>query len=252
MILGLGFMPGLTAQERYHLVWSDEFESDGIPSADNWGYDTGKHGWGNNELQDYTQSPENARVKDGMLSIRAVKTGEDWTSARLVSKNKRDFLYGRVEIRAKLPSGRGTWPAVWMLSTDWEYGGWPESGEIDIMEHVGFDQGVVHGTVHTKAYNHVIGTQVGSRIAVPDCSEEFHIYAIEWSGSKIDFFVDDQKYFTFENDNKGDFSTWPFNKRFHIILNIAIGGNWGGKEGIDPGMEEAEMKIDYVRVYSEH
>jgi beta-glucanase (GH16 family) len=248
-MLLLAMMDRPMAQEPYRLAWSDEFEGSGLPDSANWDYDTGKHGWGNNELQDYTRSLENSEVKDGILIIRAVRSGEEWTSARLVSRNKRDFLFGRVEVRAKLPAGRGTWPAIWMLPTGWEYGGWPNSGEIDIMEHVGYEQGLVYGTVHTGAYNHVKETQVGSNIQVPDCSVNFHIYAIEWSESGIDFFVDEQKYFTFENDHKGDPSTWPFDKHFHIILNIAVGGNWGGKHGVDPSMQEAVMEIDYVRVY---
>lgn len=239
----------LSAQTTPKLLWAEEFNYTGIPAAENWGYDTGDHGWGNNELQSYTTNPENAFVKDGMLTIKAIKTGDKWTSARLVTKNKRDFKYGRIVVSAKLPSGIGTWPAIWMLPTDWAYGGWPESGEIDIMEHVGYEPGVVHGTVHTKAYNHKIGTQVGDTILVPDFTEKFHVYAIEWDSTKIDFFVDDEKYFTFENENKDDFTTWPFDQTFHLILNIAIGGDWGGKKGIDQDLNEAIMEIDYVRVY---
>lgn len=249
LILSLSNLLKLAAQDNYQLIWSDEFEQNGAPSEANWDYNTGSHGWGNNELQDYTRALENASVKDGILTIRAIKNGDVWTSARLVSKNKRDYLYGRIEVSAKLPTGKGTWPAVWMLPTDWAYGGWPKSGEIDIMEHVGYDPAVVHGTVHTGAYNHSIGTQVGKSLVIPDFSEKFHIYAVEWSESKIDFFIDDKKYFTFENDHKSDFLTWPFDKPFHIILNIAIGGNWGGKEGIDPLLSEAIMEVDYVRVY---
>lgn len=239
----------LAAQDNYQLSWSDEFDQNGSPSTANWDYDTGSHGWGNNEAQDYSSSSENSGVKNGILTIRAIKNGDVWTSARLVTKNKRDFLYGRIEVSAKLPTGKGTWPAIWMLPTDWVYGGWPKSGEIDIMEHVGYDPGVVHGTIHTGAYNPAFETQVSKSHEVPDFSENFHIYAIEWSESKIDFFIDDKKYFTFENDKKSDFLTWPFDKPFHIILNIAIGGNWGGKAGIDPSLKDAIMEIDYVRVY---
>lgn len=238
------------SQNSKTLVWSEEFNYEGAPATENWGYDIGDHGWGNNELQNYTNSTENAFVKNGLLTIKAKKVGEKWTSARLVTKNKQDFLYGRIEAKARLPKGRGTWPAIWMLPTDWEYGGWPESGEIDIMEHVGYDPAVVHGTVHTGAYNHVKGTQLGKSLNINGFNEMFHVYAVEWTPEKIDFFIDDQKYFTFENDHQADFMTWPFNKRFHIILNIAIGGGWGGKEGIDPELNEAIMEIDYVRVYT--
>jgi len=249
VVLVLFSVSSLSAQTSPKLVWAEEFEYTDTPSAENWGYDTGDHGWGNNELQNYTANRENAFVKDGVLTIKAVKTGEKWTSARLVSKNKRDFKYGRVEVSAKLPLGVGTWPAIWMLPTEWAYGGWPESGEIDIMEHVGYDAGVVHGTVHTKAYNHKIGTQVGNTISIPDFNEQFHVYAIAWDAEKIDFLVDDQKYFTFKNDLKGDFDSWPFDQAFHLILNIAIGGDWGGKEGIDPALNDATMEVEYVRVY---
>jgi beta-glucanase (GH16 family) len=239
----------LFSQESYQMIWSDEFNSSGAPNPDSWGYDLGASGWGNNELQNYTDSRENSFMRDGKLIIRAFKQDSSWTSARLVTKNKVDFLYGRMEIRAKLPVGTGTWPAIWMLSTDWEYGGWPASGEIDIMEHVGYDPGVVHATVHTESFNHVIGTQVGVQTSVPDFAEEFHNYTIEWTPDKIDIFRDDLKYFTFNNDKTGNFSTWPFDKRFHLILNIAVGGNWGGSKGIDPALNEAIMEIDYVRLY---
>lgn len=244
------FPLGLLAQNCYQLIWAEEFNYTGAPDPKYWGYDQGAHGWGNNELQNYTNSLDNARVENGKLIIRAVKQGSSWTSARLVTRQKKDFLYGRVEVRAKIPTGRGTWPAIWMLPTQWAYGNWPDSGEIDIMEHVGYDPGVIHGTVHTKAYNHMIGTQVGQSIQIPTFASQFHVYAIEWTESKIDFFVDNQKYFTFQNDQAGNFATWPFNKAFHLILNIAIGGNWGGAQGIDPNLTEAIMEVDYVRVYS--
>ncbi|HAH57368.1 MAG: glycoside hydrolase family 16 protein [Lentimicrobiaceae bacterium] len=251
VIAGMIFftMGTVNAQNTLKLLWAEEFDYTGAPSPENWGYDTGDHGWGNNELQNYTANPENAFVKDGLLTIKAIKTGEKWTSARLLSKNKRDFKFGRIEVRAKLPSGVGTWPAIWMLPTEWVYGGWPQSGEIDIMEHVGYNPGVVHGTVHTKAYNHKIGTQVGDTILIPGFDKQFHVYAIAWDAEKIDFFVNDQKYFTFKNDHKGDFASWPFDQAFHLILNIAIGGDWGGVKGIDPNLEQAIMVVDYVRVY---
>lgn len=252
LILSFTSLLKLAAQDNYQLIWSDEFDQNGAPSLENWDYDTGNQGWGNNEAQDYTRSLENSSVKAGILTIKAVKKGDVWTSARLITKNKRDFLYGRIEVSAKLPTGKGTWPAIWMLPTDWAYGNWPKSGEIDIMEHVGYDPGVVHGTVHTGAYNHSIGTQVGKSLTVSDFWGKFHIYAVEWSESKIDFFVDDENYFSFENDKKNDFLTWPFDKPFHIILNIAIGGNWGGKEGIDHSLNEAIMEVDYIRVYQKN
>ncbi|WP_423129691.1 family 16 glycosylhydrolase [Gaoshiqia sp. Z1-71] len=229
-------------------VWFDEFDTNGAPSADRWAYDLGGGGWGNNELQTYTDNRSNSWIENGRLFIQAVKTNGNWTSARLVTRQKGDWLYGRIEVKAKLPIGKGTWPAIWMLPTDWEYGGWPASGEIDIMEHVGYDPGVIHGTVHTEAYYHSIGTQKGASTTVPDAQSAFHVYAIEWEPDKIKWYIDDQLYFTFNNEHK-TYKEWPFDKRFHLLLNIAVGGNWGAAQGIDPNLTEATMEIDYVRIY---
>lgn len=237
---------------NWTLVWSDEFNTPGLPDSSKWSYDVGGDGWGNNELQYYTnRRTENSRIEDSALIIELRKenfSGKNYTSARLVSNNKGDWLYGRVEVRAKLPSGLGTWPAIWMLSTDKEYGSWPASGEIDIMEHVGFDPGVIHATVHTDSLNHIKGTQVGKSTNVNDFSTSFHIYTLEWFADHIDVYVDNLKYFTFENKSKG-FRTWPFDKRFHLILNTAFGGNWGGAQGIDSSLNTASFYIDYVRVF---
>ncbi len=231
------------------LLWVDEFDYTGAPADDKWGYDIGGGGWGNNELQTYTDNRSNSWVEDGKLFIKAIKSGGNWTSARLITKQKGDWLYGRVEVKAKLPSGKGTWPAIWMLPTDWEYGGWPASGEIDIMEHVGYDPNVVHGTIHTQAYHHSMGTQKGGNKNVPDAMNIFNVYAIEWDKEKIEWFINDELYFTFENENK-TYKEWPFDKRFHLLLNIAIGGTWGGAQGIDPNLTEATMEVEYVRVYN--
>ncbi|WP_430973135.1 family 16 glycosylhydrolase [Sunxiuqinia rutila] len=251
-LLLFAFLPshGVFAQQDCEkLVWSDEFSTDGAPSEERWGYDIGGGGWGNNELQTYTNTRTNSWVENGNLYIKAVKKDNSWTSARLITKGKADWRYGRIEVRAKLPSGKGTWPAIWMLPTDWEYGGWPASGEIDIMEHVGYDPGVVHGTIHTEAYNHGIGTQKGGSITIEDAMANFHVYALEWTEETMRWYVDDELYFTFNNENR-TYKEWPFDKRFHLLLNIAIGGNWGGAEGIDPNLTEATMTVDYVRVYA--
>ncbi len=233
------------------LVWSDEFNYSGLPDPSKWGYDTGNGGFGNNELQNYTANRlENARVENGSLIIEARRDwheGIEYSSARLVTRNKGDWLYGRVEARAKLPGGRGTWAAIWMLPTDWEYGGWPDSGEIDIMENVGYDPETVHGTVHTEAYNHILGTQLANTVDRTDFQSEFHVYAIEWEENKIDFLLDDEIYFTFSRH--GGSAEWPFDKRFHLILNLAVGGNWGGALGVDPNIWPQRMEVDYVRVY---
>ncbi|MEJ5303030.1 MAG: family 16 glycosylhydrolase [Bacteroidales bacterium] len=233
-------------------VWADEFDYNGLPDPNRWGYDVGGNGWGNNELQYYTENRlENARVENGKLIIEARKEpwgNNEYTSARLVTRNKGDWKYGRIEAMARLPHGRGTWPAIWMLPTNWVYGAWPKSGEIDIMEYVGYDPGVVHGSIHTEAYNHVMGTQKTDTTLVPDAETTYHLYAIEWDADKIDFYVDNRIYFTFLNEHK-DYKTWPFDQAFHLLLNIAVGGNWGGAQGIDPNIWPQKMWVEYVRVY---
>ncbi len=233
------------------LVWSDEFDYTGLPSPAKWTCEEGGNGWGNNELQYYTMNrSQNARVENGVLIIEALKesyNGKDYTSARLISSGKGDWLYGRFEIRAKVPGGKGTWPAIWMLPTDWAYGNWPASGEIDIMEHVGYDPTHIFGTAHTQLYNGKIGTQKGGSATGSDWETAFHIYAIEWSPLKVDFIVDGTTYYTFNNE--GSWDKWPFDKRFHFILNLAVGGTWGGAQGVESSIFPKRMEIDYVRVY---
>lgn len=239
-------------ESKAKLVWADEFKKAGLPDSKNWSYDVGDHGWGNNELQFYSKEDvKNARVEKGVLIIEAhadTSRPKGYTSARLVTKGKAAWEYGYIEVKAKLPQGVGTWPAIWMLPEENRHGGWPKNGEIDIMEHVGFDPGKVHGTVHTEAFNHGIGTQKGAQLMVPDFNKEFHIYAIDWTAEKIDFFIDGQKYFTFDNTGK-DYKEWPFDQPFHLILNIAVGGNWGGQKGVDSTIWPQRMEVDYVRVY---
>ncbi|GAB4032577.1 glycoside hydrolase family 16 protein [Spirosoma gilvum] len=240
--------------ENYKLVWSDEFTEPGLPDSTKWSYEVGGNGWGNNELQYYTaRRPENARIEKDKLIIEARKEaweGKSYTSARLVTKGKVEWKHGRIEALAKLPAGRGTWPAVWMLGSDISKVGWPRSGEIDIMEHVGFDPGVVHGTIHTEAYNHGKKTQKGQQVAVKNVSTDFHLYAIEWTADKIDFFVDSQKYYTVEKAVLGkEVTQWPFEQPFFLILNMAVGGNWGGQKGVDESIWPQRMEVDYVRVY---
>lgn len=241
-------MPVCGQSDYNYLVWSDEFDYEGAPDTEKWSYDIGGNGWGNNELQYYSRSQNNSFVEDGKLVIKALKSNEKWTSARIVTKEKGDWLYGRVEVKAKLPSGKGTWPAIWMLPTVWEYGGWPSSGEIDIMEHVGYDMGNIVGTIHTEAYNHSIGTQKGKTIAVENVDTEFHVYAIDWTEEEIIWYIDSVEYYREKNPTQ-TYKEWPFDKQFHLILNIAIGGNWGGAQGVDPDLNEATMEVDYVRLY---
>jgi beta-glucanase (GH16 family) len=241
-------------EKSWQLVWADEFDVEGLPDPDKWSFEVGGDGFGNNELQFYTDNrAKNARVKNGELIIEAHKEsyeGNEYTSAKMTTRGSGEWLYGRVKVRARLPKGRGTWPAIWMMPvvSDYGNGGWPDNGEIDIMEHVGFDEGNVHCTIHCNAYNHRIGTQVGAGIKLDDVTTAYHEYSIEWSESKIEGFINDVKYFTFENDSTG-WQTWPFDKEFYLILNQAVGGDWGGAQGVDPSVYPQQFKIDYVRVY---
>ena len=237
-------------------VWSDEFDRAGLPDPEKWAYEVGGHGWGNRELQFYTADRrENARVEGGKLIIEARREpweGQPYTSARLSSRHR--WTYGRIEVRAKLPRGRGTWPAIWMLPVTGTYGkgGWPDSGEIDIMEHVGFDPGVVHASVHTRAYNHVDRTQRSARIAVPTAQDDFHVYLVEWTPRGIRAAVDGSWYFSFANERlatgDADWRQWPFDREFRLLLNLAVGGGWGGQKGVDESIWPQRLEIDYVRV----
>lgn len=249
-----------TKQKNYQLVWSDEFNYKGFPDTTKWSYDVegNKWKWGNNEAQAYTQQrKENVVVREGNLEITAVKEDFidpvsnqkfDYTSTRLISKDKGDWLYGKFVIRAKLPSGRGTWPAIWMLPTDWKYGNWPKSGEIDIMEHVGFEKDSIYGSAHTEAYNHSIHTNKTAGIFIEDAESTYHDYILEWEPNSYSVYVDSTKYFTFTNENKS-FKEWPFDQRFHLLLNLAVGGMWGGLKGIDTEIWPQTMYVDYVRIY---
>ena len=234
------------------LVWSDEFNYTGLPDPSKWNYETGGHGWGNNEKQFYTEADTaNAIVRNGVLSIiaRNKNRGNNlYTSARLLTRGKAEWTYGYVEMRGKLPAGRGLWPAGWMLGSDVEKSGWPNCGEIDIMEHVGFKKNTVFGTVHTGAYNHLKGTQRGIETLIENPYSQFHIFAIDWTPEKIDFLLDGNIYYHFANEHK-TVQEWPFDKPFFLLLNMAIGGNLGGQKGIDDSIFPATYQIDYVRVF---
>jgi len=237
--------------EEWTLVWSDEFNKKGLPDSNKWAYDIGGHGWGNNELQYYTSGKlKNARVEKGMLIIEAHKEkweDKEYTSARLVTRNKGSWNKGLIEVRAKLPSGLGTWPAIWMLGETNPLK-WPDDGEIDIMEHVGYDQGIVHGTIHCKKYNHIIGTQKESKILLSDCSENFHTYQLMWDQDTIKIGVNGNYYFSFSNERSG-YDAWPFNNKMYLLLNLAVGGNWGGSKGVATDIWPRRMEVDFVRVY---
>jgi beta-glucanase (GH16 family) len=242
---------GQKQKTAWHLAWSDEFNYKGLPDTTKWNYDVGSsHGWGNNELEYYTyRKLNNARVENGKLIIEARKEKVDsfnYTSARLLTRGKAAWQYGKIEVKAKIPKGRGSWSAIWMLAENMKE--WPDDGEIDIMEHVGFHQGYIHGSIHCKKYYHVIGTQKTDTVHVPDCSIAFHVYSLEWDKENIKVAIDGEVFFSFANEHKG-YEYWPFDNKMHLILNIAVGGNWGGQKGVDDKAFPMRMEVDYVRVY---
>tara|TARA_B100000767_G_scaffold275523_1_gene312969 strand:+ start:476 stop:1612 length:1137 start_codon:yes stop_codon:yes gene_type:complete len=231
------------------LVWSDEFNTDGAPDNSNWGYDIGKgqSGWGNNEVQYYTEREKNITVEDGLLKITAIKEpyeGASYTSSRLKSQGKYSFTYGKVEVRAKLPASAGTWPAIWMLGVNFSAVGWPACGEIDIMEQKGWDKGRISSALHNPSSS---GNTINvAETEVSDSTSEFHIYTMNWTEQSIDFSVDGEIFYTYNPDNKTS-QNWPYTAPQFIILNVAMGGSLGGN--IPNGFSESRMEIDYVRVY---
>lgn len=267
LCLFFAFLPALAAQPAERkLVWSEEFDRPGAPDPARWTQESGFVR--NEEAQFYTKGrSENARVENGVLIIEARKESwpnpayragarewnqarrsAEYTSASVTTEGKAEWTYGRVEVRAKLPAGRGTWPAIWLLGASCPTVGWPRCGEIDIMEHVGFDPGVIHANIHTQAYNHVAKTNKGDKTAVPSATADFHVYAVDWTKEAMEFSVDGKVYFRFENEGKGE-EVWPFDKPHYLILNLAIGGSWGGQKGIDPASFPQRMEVDWVRVY---
>ena len=241
------FISGSTIVTVYVIpkaVFFDEFNVDGAPDSSKWGYDLGNNnGWGNNEAQYYTNRTQNAVVSNGTLKINLIKEayqGYNYTSARLLSKGKYSMKYGKVEIRAKIPSGGGTWPALWMLGDNIDYVGWPACGEIDSMEHVGNQLNKIYGTLHYTGRSG--GNADGASVMISNATTEFHIYSMEWNESTIKIYVDNQLFFTYNNNPNS-----PFNQNFFFIMNLAMGGNFGGT--IDPNVTNATMEVDYIRVY---
>ncbi|MGJ8744170.1 glycoside hydrolase family 16 protein [Polaribacter sp.] len=227
------------------LAWEDDFNTDGAPDATKWTYDlgTGSNGWGNGELQSYTDATENAKVEGGSLFITAKADGNGgYTSARLKSQGLYNFTYGRVEVKAKLPASQGTWPAIWMLGSNNPVVGWPQSGEIDIMEQTGSDKNTTLGTCHWYDVPSSSGASYGLTTAISNASSEFHLYTVEWTDASVKIFLDDVMFYELTNS-----ATLPFNADFFLILNVAMGGTLGGT--VDPAFTEDKMEIDYVKVY---
>ncbi len=251
VILLIILFPLILSAQKYVMVWSDEFNTPGLPDSTKWSYESGKIR--NNELQYYTvKRPENARIEDSVLVIEARKekyNGADYTSASIISKGIGDWKYGKIEISAKVPTGKGTWPALWMMPTNSEYGTWPRSGEIDIMEYVGFESQYLHYTCHFEGTDGTGHQSSGTKSAsIVNPFNKFIKFAIIWTPDKIEWYANDVKYFTYTKKSD-DYRTWPFNKEFYLILNLAYGGTWGGTAGVDDTKLPHKFLIDYVRVY---
>jgi beta-glucanase (GH16 family) len=232
------------------LVWSDEFMSEGLPDSTIWTYNVGGHGWGNQELQFYHRgNKNNVFVSNGSLKITARKERFDeneYTSTRLVTYGSHNFTHGRIDVRAKLPKGRGVWPAIWTLGQNIDEVGWPACGEMDIMEHVGYDNDTIHASTHSVEHNHIKKTQNTKQIKIENPYESYHVYSVEYNDQSIIFLLDYQPYFTIKRSECKD---WPFDLPHYLVLNVAVGGNWGGAQGVDEDIWPQTMEVDYVRVW---
>ena len=259
-----------TGSKDWKLLWADEFNYTGAPDATKWTHDLWPAKKVNDENQTYTDRLDNVRVEDGHLIIEAHKekfNNAEYTSGRIHTAGKGDLLYGKIDIRAKLPAGQGTWPAIWMLPSDpfkyatmcktgdvWqgnddECDAWPNSGEIDIMEHVGYDLNNVHGTVHNKAYYWKNGEQRKGAVNTQNAESAFHVYSVEWTPETITILFDDIPYFFYVNEHTG-WEAWPYDHPYNLILNLAVGGWWGRAGGpIDESIFPVRLEVDYVRVY---
>lgn len=239
----------LSMQTKWKLAWSDEFDKPGLPDPSKWGYEVGYIR--NNEAQYYTKArKENCRVEGGKLIIEGLKDNFEnhpISSASINTRDQKTFLYGRFEVKAKLPKGKGTWPAIWFLGTNIDKVGWPKCGEVDLMEHVGYEPNKIHFNIHCEAYNHMRGTGKGVSLDFPD-PEAWHVYGLEWHPDRMDFFLDDKKVFTFKKESE-DPAVWPYAKPMYMLINLAVGGSWGGSQGIDDTKFPMHYEIDYVRYF---
>lgn len=243
--------------EGYSLVWNDEFN--GTTLSSDWTYEVQNSGWVNNELQNYVKNPVDGKntveLKDGILNINCFKASNGKVySGRIKAKESTGWKFGIIEARIKLPKGKGTWPAFWMMpcNVDWSKEGWPKCGEIDIMEEVGVNPNYTSSSIHCESYNHMIGTQKTAERLTPNAEGEFHVYRLEWTDSYIKTYVDGTPLLTFNNDGRNNVSTWPFSKPFYVILNLAWGGDWGGMSGVDESALPITMEVDYVRVFQKN
>ncbi|MBL0026254.1 MAG: glycoside hydrolase family 16 protein [Saprospiraceae bacterium] len=240
----------------YRHIWSDEFDYNGYPDTVKWSYELGDGcqavcKWGNDPFHYYENGLKNAKVEKCQLTINAIKEEiykYHFTSASLVTKNKHNWTYGKIDVRAKLPKGRGTWPAIWLLASDHNYGGWPESKEIDIMEKVCFTKDSISSSIHTRSYHHSIGTQKTKGMFLPAAEEVSHICGLTWSEKEIIITIGGKEYHSFSNE-KTEHKEWPFDRIFYLIVNLAIGEFWGGAHGIDDTIIHQSMAVDYEREY---
>jgi len=240
----------IVAPEGWNLYWHDEFDGDSI-DPNNWTFDIGGWGWGNGEGQYYTSRPENARLENGMLVIEARQEkyeGSYYTSARLKTQGLQNFQYGRLEARLKVPSGKGLWPAFWMLGSDFNGNNWPDCGEIDIMEYIGKEPDLIFGTLHGPGYSGPLGLSKWNRQKY-NIADDFHIYAIEWEADQIRWYYDGAEYYTVNRADVGE-RKWVFDHPFFIILNLAVGGQLPGMVGLDT-VFPTRLYVDYVRVYQQ-
>ncbi len=236
--------------------WQDEFEDEKL-DVSSWQYDIGSNKnnniWGNNEWQDYTASPQNSFFRDGKLIIKAIKTGEgqkvaDYTSARITTKGKKEINRGRVEVKAKLGGGVGLWPAIWLYQSSWND---KLYSELDIMEYVGVDKNIIYSAVHTNTTKAVPENRVGGNKTVLGVEDNYHIYGVNWTDGKVEFYIDNPAtpHLIFTPNDINNSNDWPFNKKLYLILNIAVGGDWGGMKGVDDSIFPQEMEVEYVRVF---
>ena len=234
----------------WELVWSENFDNSGVLDSDRWTYETGYRR--NNEIQIYSSSTNNVRAEGGLCIIECrLESDSIITSGSIITDRKENLLYGRVEVRAQIPSAKGSWPAIWMMGANHKENPWPECGEIDIMEHVGYKPRFIHANVHMKDFQYTKGVKKGARIRVKKPWEGFHIYALEWYEDRLDFYFNDSLYYTYLNDMTGNNDTWPYDKPHFLIMNVAYGGTWGGKRGVKLKALPLQMNVDYVRYYRE-
>lgn len=238
--------PTMNVPEGYEIDWFDEFT--GISLGADWSYEVKNAGWVNNEKQNYVNGNGVTEVSNGTLKINCKKMDGKIYSGRIYAKKNKGWKYGWVEARIKLPKGKGTWPAFWMMPVN-ESDGWPTCGEIDIMEEVGYHPNYTSSSIHCNSYNHTKGTQKTAERLTPGAEGEFHVYALEWTENYIQTYVDGNPLLHFDNDGAGNKNTWPFNKEFYVILNLAWGGDWGGAQGVDESALPVTMEVDYVRVF---